>query len=52
MYSVEPTMPGQWEYIEGIEQDSQNSEIHPTFNKGLAQDGESMWEQVADAWNV
>ena len=37
----------QWKYIEGINADIRNSEIHPMFNKGLAQDIESMWEQVA-----
>lgn len=46
-YQVEPTMWTQWKYIEGINADIRNSEIHPMFNKGLAQDIESMWEQVA-----
>ena len=52
VYSVEPAMWGQWEYIEGIDVDSHNSEINRSVNKGLAEDVQSIWKEVHESFNV
>ena len=52
MYSLEPPIFGQWEYVDGIGADVFNSEVNTHDSQEIDENAQDIWDKVHKTFNV